>query len=280
MIRLIALDFDGTIAARKQPFDETMIEYVHRWKEMGIETVVASGRPFRSLKRELAPYKDEMVLISNNGNLIRRKNSEETLDRFVFDKDAIRPLTAAIEARGLHPIFHVDSYAKGYDLVTLHEQTEREASYIVFYENMYREMSLDDLLKEDVLAVAGYTTPDVFEGLIEEPVIKEGGLTAHLLKSRDPILSLFEIIGKGSDKWRGLSTYGKMKGITPEEMIVVGDDRNDGAMIAHGGVGIAMASAPEDVKEMADSICEETPENYGAFRCVDAIVRKEAEDEH
>ena len=60
MIRLIALDFDGTIAARKQPFDETMIEYVHRWKEMGIETVVASGRPFRSLKRELAPYKDEM----------------------------------------------------------------------------------------------------------------------------------------------------------------------------------------------------------------------------
>ena len=71
-----------------------------------------------------------------------------------------------------------------------------------------------------------------------------------------------------------------MKGIAPEEMIVVGDDRNDGAMIAHGGVGIAMASAPEDVKEVADSICEETPENYGAFRCVDAIVRKEAEDEH
>lgn len=280
MIRLIALDFDGTIAARKQPFDETMIQYVQRWKDMGIETVVASGRPFRSLKRELSPYKDEMVVISNNGNLIRYKNSEETLDRFVFDKAAIRPLTAAIEARGLHPIFHVDSYDKGYDLVTLHEQTEREASYIVFYENMYREMTIDEVLKEDVLAVAGYTTADVFEDLIQEPVIKEGGLTAHLLKSRDPKLSLFEIIGKGSDKWRGLSTYGKMKNIAPEEMVVVGDDRNDGAMIAHGGIGIAMASAPEDVKKVADFICEEKPENYGAFRCVDGIVRKEVDNEH
>lgn len=109
-------------------------------------------------------------------------------------------------------------------------------------------MTIDDVLKEDVLAVAGYTTADVFEGLIQEPVIKEGGLTAHLLKSRDPKLS-FEIIGKGSDKWRGLSTYGKMKNIAPEEMVVVGDDRNDGAMITHGGIGIAMASAPEDVKK-------------------------------
>lgn len=280
MIRLIALDYDWTVAARKQPVDETMVNYICQWEELGIETVIASGRPYRSLKSEMAPYKGELALISNNGNLIRYKNSEETLDKHAFDRAVIRPLTEAIEARGLHPIFHVDSYDKGYDLVTLFEQTEREASYVVFYENMYIKMTLDELLKEDVLAVAGYATPDVFEDLIREPVIKEGGLTAHSLKSRDPKLSLFEIIGKGSDKWRGLRTYGELKNIAPEEMIVVGDDRNDAAMIAHAGIGIAMASAPEDVKASADMICDEPPEEYGAFKLVDAMIRKEVDDEH
>lgn len=280
MIRLIALDYDGTIAARKQPVDKTMVNFIRRWKDLGIETVIASGRPYRSLKSEMAPYNDELALISNNGNLIRYKNSEETLNKHAFDQGVIRPLTQAIEARGLHPIFHVDSYDKGYDLVTLFEQTERESSYVVFYENMYKKMTLDELLKEDVLALAGYATPEVFEDLIREPVIKEEGLTAHLLKSRDPKLSLFEIIGKGSNKWRGLRTYGELKSIVPEEMIVVGDDRNDEAMIAHAGIGIAMASAPEDVKASANIICDEPPEEYGAFKLVDAMIRKEVDHEH
>ncbi len=247
---------------------------------MGIETVIASGRPFRSLKRELSSFQEEITIISNNGNLIRCKNSEKTLDKTIFDKQAIRPLVEVIESRGLHPIFHVDSYSKGYDLVTLHEMTDREKSYVVFYENMYRKMPLEEVEQEDVLAVAGYTTEDVFDSIIREPVIKEGGLTAHLLKSRDATLSLFEIIGKGSDKWRGLKSYGKRKNIAPEDMLVVGDDRNDGGMIAHAGIGIAMASAPEDVQALADIICREKPEDYGAFKLVDAIVEKEAGYEH
>lgn len=279
MIRLLALDFDGTIAARKQPVDETMASYIKKWKERGVQTVVCSGRPYRSLKRELAVLEEELPVISNNGNLIRYKNSEETVYRNTFPKEYLKPICEAFFKRDIHPVFHVDGYHDGYDLVTLFEQTEREAFYISFYENLYKRLTLEELLKEDVLVVAGYTKPEIYYDLIEEEIFKKTQLTTHLLKSRDPELSLFEIIGQ-SDKWQGLSLFAEKNGILREEILAFGDDMNDMSMIEHAGIGIAMASAPESVKSVADGICLEDPKEYGAFKMADKIIGEGTWDEH
>lgn len=274
MIQLIALDFDGTIAARKQPVDDTMVNYINKWKEQNIETVIVSGRPYRSLKRELEPIEEDVFIVSNNGNLIRTKNSEKTFYKNTFPKEKIRPIGEAMIARGIHPIFHVDSYFKGYDLVTLFETTEREASYISFYENLYKRMTLEEALEEDVLVIAGYTTADVFYDLKEDEALKSSGMTAHLLKSRDKVLSLIEIIGN-TNKWNGLEKLAELKGIDTEKIVAFGDDMNDESMIEHAGIGVAMASAPDEVKKKSDIVCQEPPEEYGAFKLADKIINKE-----
>ncbi|MDD7362907.1 MAG: HAD-IIB family hydrolase [Peptoniphilus sp.] len=279
MIQLVALDFDGTIAARRQPFDKDMVAYIKRWRDIGIQTVVCSGRPYRSLKRELEAFDEELPIISNNGNLIRYKNSAETLFKNVFPKEYLKPICDAMIRRNIHPIFHVDSYEKGYDLVTLFETTEREASYISFYENLYRQLTIDEVLREDVLVIAGYTTPDVYEDLISEDALKKSGLTPHLLKSVDKKLSLFEIIGN-SDKWRGLSVFAEKMGIDAADILAFGDDMNDKSMVEHAGIGVAMDSAPEAVKAVSDKICTVSPKEYGAFKLADQIIRKERTDEH
>lgn len=274
MIQLIALDFDGTIAARKQPVDETMVNYINKWKERNIETVIVSGRPYRSLKRELEPIQEDVFIVSNNGNLIRTKNSEKTYYKNTFPKEKIRPIVEAMIARGIHPIFHVDSYFKGYDLVTLFDTTEREASYISFYENLYKRMTLEELLEEDILVIAGYTTADVFYDLEEDEALKSSGMTAHLLKSRDKVLSLIEIIGN-TNKWNGLEKLAEIKGIDTENIVAFGDDMNDESMIEHAGIGVAMASAPDEVKKKSDLVCEVPPEKYGAFKLADKIINEE-----
>lgn len=279
MIQLIALDFDGTIAARKQPVDETMVNYINKWKKDHVETVIVSGRPYRSLKRELEPIQEDVYIVSNNGNLIRTKNSEQTLYKNTFPKDKIKPIAEAMIARGIHPIFHVDSYFKGYDLVTLFDTTEREASYISFYENLYKRMSLDEVVEEDVLVMAGYTTADVFYDLEKDDALTSGKMTAHLLKSRDKKLSLIEIIGN-TNKWNGLEKLAEMKGIHAKDIIAFGDDMNDESMIEHAGIGVAMASAPDEVKAKSDIICEEPPEHYGAFKLADKILNEEVTVEY
>lgn len=279
MIQLIALDFDGTIAARKQPVDDTMVKYINKWKEQNIETVIVSGRPYRSLKRELEPIQEDVYIVSNNGNLIRTKNSEKTFYKNTFPKEKIRPIAEAMIARGIHPIFHVDSYFKGYDLVTLFETTEREASYISFYENLYKRMTLEEVEKEDVLVIAGYTTADVFYDLEKDEALKSSGMTAHLLKSRDKVLSLIEIIGN-TNKWNGLEKLAELKGIDTEKIVAFGDDMNDESMIEHAGIGVAMASAPDEVKKKSDIVCQESPEEYGAFKLADKIINKEVVSEN
>lgn len=274
MNQLIALDFDGTIAARKQPVDETMVNYINKWKERNIETVIVSGRPYRSLKRELEPIQEDVFIVSNNGNLIRTKNSEKTFYKNTFPKEKIRPIAEAMIARGIHPIFHVDSYFKGYDLVTLFDTTEREASYISFYENLYKRMTLEEVLEEDILVIAGYTTADVFYDLEEDEALKSSGMTAHLLKSRDKVLSLIEIIGT-TNKWNGLEKLAEIKGIDTENIVAFGDDMNDESMIEHAGIGVAMASAPDEVKKKSNIVCQEPPEEYGAFKLANKIINEE-----
>ena len=274
MIQLIALDFDGTIAARKQPVDETMVNYINKWKERNVETVIVSGRPYRSLKRELEPIQEDVYIVSNNGNLIRTKNSEKTYYKNTFPKEKIRRIVEAMIARGIHPIFHVDSYFKGYDLVTLFDTTEREASYISFYENLYKRMTLEEVLEEDILVIAGYTTADVFYDLEENEALKSGNMTAHLLKSRDKVLSLIEIIGN-TNKWNGLEKLAEIKGIDTENIVAFGDDMNDESMIEHAGIGVAMASAPDEVKKKSNIVCQEPPEEYGAFKLADKIINEE-----
>lgn len=273
MIRLIALDFDGTVAGRGQKFDATMENYIRRWLQQGIGTVICSGRPYRSLKRELEPLQLNIPIISNNGNLIRYKDSEETVYKHVFPRALAKTVIEEMEKVNIHPILHVDRYDDGYDLVTLHDMTERESIYVQMYENLYRRMEPEEAAKEDILAIAGFTTPADYYRLIEVDAIKNSGLISHLLKSYDPKLSLFECIGISTNKWRGLSSYAIYSGLTPQNILAVGDDTNDIAMIEGAAIGIAMDSAPDAVKEAANMVCDIPPEEYGVFRKVDEVLR-------
>ncbi|NHM31437.1 HAD-IIB family hydrolase [Neobacillus terrae] len=59
-----------------------------------------------------------------------------------------------------------------------------------------------------------------------------------------------EVFHKGS-KWTGIVPVIKKYGITPEEVITIGNSFNDLGMIENAGMGIAVGSAPDEVKSRA-----------------------------
>ena len=50
-------------------------------------------------------------------------------------------------------------------------------------------------------------------------------------------------------------------GITPDEIIAIGDDENDISMIELAGLGVAMKNAKESVKNVANYITDTNEEN-------------------
>ena len=64
----------------------------------------------------------------------------------------------------------------------------------------------------------------------------------------------FEFTDRGIDKAKALDTILIPMGYKREEMIAFGDGHNDASMIKYAGIGVAMANAVEDLKEVADEV--------------------------
>ena len=63
------------------------------------------------------------------------------------------------------------------------------------------------------------------------------------------------IAARGVSKQRGIIEYCRINKIKPEEVIAGGDDLNDYPMLMAAGLKIAMATAPEELRAIADFVC-------------------------
>lgn len=66
-----------------------------------------------------------------------------------------------------------------------------------------------------------------------------------------------EIIPRSVDKGKGIECICRHFGVSPEDTIAFGDSMNDAAMLRRAGLGIAMGNACEELKALADAVCED-----------------------
>ena len=66
-----------------------------------------------------------------------------------------------------------------------------------------------------------------------------------------------EIIPRGVDKGRGIELICRHLGVRIEDTIAFGDSMNDAAMLKKAGVAVAMGNASDEVKALADIVCED-----------------------
>ena len=66
-----------------------------------------------------------------------------------------------------------------------------------------------------------------------------------------------EIIPKGIDKGKGIELVCRHFGASPKDAIAFGDSMNDAAMLERAGVSVAMGNACDELKALADVVCED-----------------------
>lgn len=66
-----------------------------------------------------------------------------------------------------------------------------------------------------------------------------------------------EIIPKEVDKGQGIALVCRHFGASTEDAIAFGDSMNDAAMLERAGVGVAMGNACDELKALADLVCED-----------------------
>lgn len=84
-----------------------------------------------------------------------------------------------------------------------------------------------------------------------------------------------EIIPRGVDKGKGMELVCQRCGAMLEDTVAFGDSMNDAAMLQKAGVGIAMGNACEELKALANRVCEDV-EDDGVGRELERMLKEDA----
>jgi len=237
MIRLIALDLDGTVLSFDLKLDQRDVEGLHRAVAAGVAVVACTGRPFPGALPWVRRLGIDQPIVCYQGAQIRTPDGGTLLDQGVPHDLAVEVVSFARE-RDLH----VQAYREDRLIV------ERDRPEAHEYAN---HAGMEINLVGDLETAIGPTTPKLvvvaaverIEALLPEVRARWAGR----LEANTSMPTYLEVTNAGADKRRALQFLCDMRGISHDETAAVGDGRNDSSMLSWAARGYAVDGAAPEV---------------------------------
>ena len=258
-IRMLALDVDGTLAARGDEVTPATRAAIHRVSGAGIEVVIATGRRFRSARRVIDRLGLEVATVCLGGALVK-ESDHRTLHRAPIEVSAIRTVIGVLRRAELSFVGQRDSHAHGgADFVVDRDAPLREP-ILRYVENNAAHAELRSGLAEqppdDVLVIGTFAELGALERVARQLDAElPGRFVSTIVPSPQSGVHYLEVVGAEVSKWSALERLARLRGVAPEAVCAVGDEVNDLSMIHGSGLGIAMANGHERVRAAADWVC-------------------------
>ncbi|QOD60374.1 Cof-type HAD-IIB family hydrolase [Polaribacter haliotis] len=261
-IKLVVSDMDGTLLNSNNEVSPLFFELFQKLKEKKIHFCAASGRQYNSIVDKLAPIKDEIYVIAENGAIAKKGDEVLLLNSLDSDKIIdIIPTLRKIDGANMVLCSQDSAYIES-----------KDARFInLFQEYYYSYQVVDDLIEvaktTPVLKIAVYHFNSSEDFIY--PEIK------HL--KNDYLLKVsgqnwLDISTGKANKGNALREVQKMVNVTKEETMVFGDYHNDIEMLQEAEFSFAMENAHKDIKEIANY---ETKSNndLGVERVLEELVQ-------
>ncbi len=273
-IKLIAIDIDGTLLDGRSKLPEANRVALETARARGIEIVLATGRSFHHAQPIAGLVGVDVVLMVSNGALIKTADGV-TLDRRSVPRGLATELIVATRKvrSGAAVIFdRPDRRQYVWEGIDWSHPQRRW-----YYEKNRRFMTespdLVAALEDDPIQVA-------FTGGVEEmralaahvrtlPCAASLTLTLTEYEARD--FSLFDVTADGCSKGSALARWVGQREIAPAEVMAVGDNLNDLAMLEFAGHPVVMGNAVAELKTCGWPITASHDE-AGLAQAIDRIL--------
>lgn len=245
-IRLVVSDLDGTLLSAEHRLTKRVLEAVNRFREQGGLFTLATGRPHLTARHIVEELKLDIPYIACNGSVLA--------DRM-----------GIVEARTL-PLAHLaelleEADRRGADVLMFREEEVRvfrRTQEIEEYEHkesvacQVERIQAGQWLSYEVHKVILMGPMDIIRPVWNayKPVL---GRHYAALQSEDNYL---EIVSRHCTKGAAMSQLAHRLGITPNEIMAIGNQMNDLDMLQCAGVGAAVHNSHDELKEAADYVCE------------------------
>jgi cof-like hydrolase len=269
MIKVIALDMDGTLLNSKKELLEETKQYFKEFHTKGTETllVLCTGRPetgIRPYLKDLGYLEENHYIISQNGaNIYESQTGNRIMDAFV-DSVEIQKWIELGKKHGVSVMGAGVDYYYSFD----EDPTEWMEFDVKIVNGSIKRITKEESLSTDfykLLLLGDVEQLNEFETIIP----KEWRDEFYVVRSQK---YLVEVLRKGVNKAFGLEKLAAALNIEPSEIASIGDAANDIEMLEYSGLAIAMGNASEEVKAIAD-IVTDTNENNGVIKAIDRLIQ-------
>lgn len=265
--QLVALDLDGTLFNSQSQVSTENKSAIRQAAAHGIGFVISTGRPYTGLPLELMEELGICYAITANGAAVYKIPERECL----LETGMPASLAADIVEELLNLNIHINLF--------IHGNAYMPSQCLEIIQNID---SLPAALREymistrtsvpDLPAFLREQQSDVQKLTLNFPQAEDGTFpervkTIAILDHYPQISYLsggygnLEFTKAGVSKAKGLSFLCKHLDIPIDQTIACGDSENDLDILKAAGLGVAMANAPEDIRQKADDVTKSNDEH-------------------
>ncbi len=253
MIKLIALDVDGTLLDTRWQVPDANRRAIDAAIARGIEVALVTGRRFEFARPVIDVLPDPLTLIVNNGALIKAR-SGETLVAHLLPIDVARQvLDATREFRDTAAVVF-DRVREGQVVFErIDWENRRSRSYALRNREFVSEVSpLESCLTEDPIQLMFNGPFALMRRLLgtlrAAPFADRFAIAVTEYESRD--FAMVDVIRAGCSKGAALAEWTARRGLTRGDVMAIGDNLNDREMLEVAGCPVVMGNAVDELKTL------------------------------
>ncbi len=267
MIKLIAVDLDGTLLDGENRIDGRNIRALQRALDMGIYVVPATGRCMGVFPQELTGLTGLRYAVTENGALIWDYQGERELRRWGLPCGKAEKILRLAEGeragaegnpahgRGFRVYAEVFVHGQAYaDIRSLEgiEATPLGMNFIRYFTENHNFVS--GLCAQQKLLDAAEKVNLYFPDSADGAGVRSRLEQDASIKIASSICGNVEVTAAGVEKGAALWELAQQLGIGRREILVFGDNENDLGMFAAAGTAVAMGNAGEQVRQAAGHV--------------------------
>ena len=250
---MLALDVDGTLAARGDEVTPATRAAVARAIEAGIHVTLATGRRYRTSLRIVDILELPVDVVCLGGALVK-DSEQKTLHSTPFDPDDFGVVHDLAREHGHAIICHRNSEDEGgADFVVDGDVrwNESTARYVRTNEAWAQhESDFGHHRCPDTLVIGAFGPEHELRAWHDAiDSVHPERFAPSLVPSDDHYY--LELTPRDVSKWSGLCHLAAVRGVPTEAICAVGDQMNDLPMLREAGMAVAMGNAPESVRAVS-----------------------------
>lgn len=254
--KLIALDIDGTLTNSKKEITPRTRYALLEAQNQGKKIILASGRHpmgIYPIAKDLMLDRYDGYIMAFNGGKIINCTTGETVVSKIFPREYLPDIVGVLKDSNITVNTYDDKHIISDNKVNDYSYVER------------------DIIKAEMIVVEDFVSAirfDINKILLAGEPDEIDRYNAILSKRYDGLLDIYksapyflEIMPFGVTKGSMLPLLLQKLNLRREELVAFGDHYNDMTMIGYAGLGVAMANGENDVKKIADYVCESNDED-------------------